>query len=178
MAFQTTIGAGVFSALAVHANEVTAVPADQAAYEALFADAADYVEMPNVRDFPDAMGTPPNIVKVPEYGRKTTLSIGAQPDAPDFEITVNYIAADWAPGSTLKDFIDNKTSTVFQFSLLYAKPADLTTTPTGLGSQANSNFYFLGRMESIQINPSREDANTATIAVSLLGDFEGPFTVD
>jgi hypothetical protein len=180
MALHANIGAGTFSALAFHNTEVNTMPADEAGLKALFAAPADFVEVPNIRDLPDNIGTPANIVKVPEYGRATTLSIGAQPDAPDLELTINYVASKWAPGTDLMDMIDKKTPTVFQLALLNAEPAGLATTTdgSGLDSVDNTLFYFLGRMESLLVSPSREDSNTATVSLSVLSDFEGPFTVD
>jgi hypothetical protein len=180
MAFHTSIGAGTFSALAISNTAVpTTLPAfdNQAAWEAFFAETDDFDEIKNIREMP-SFGSPANIIKVPQFGVAQSLSIGAQPDAPDLELTLNYIAADWAAGETLADYVRNKTQRVFQFSLLYARPGNLSTSATGLGTVENSNIYFVGRLESILVEPSLSDANTATLAMSIQSDFFGPFTVD
>lgn len=177
MALHASIGAGTFSALAVSDSPVpTTLPTDAAGWAALFATTADFEEIKSIREMP-TFGTPANVVKVPQYGVTQSLSIGAQPDAPDLELTLNYIAADWAAGSTLADYVKNKTQRVFQFSLLYAKPGSLAASAAGLGTVDNANIYFVGRMESLLIMPSLSDSNTATLALSIQSDFFGPYTV-
>jgi hypothetical protein len=177
MPLHASIGAGTFSALAVSKTAVpTTLPTTGSAWQALFATTAGLDEIKSIREMP-TFGTPANVVKVPQYGVTQSLSIGAQPDAPDLELTVNYIAADWAPGTVLADYIKAKTQRVFQFSLLYAKPATLAATVAGLGTVDNASIYFVGRMESLLIEPSLSDSNTATIALSIQSDFFGPFTI-
>jgi hypothetical protein len=178
MALHASIGAGTFSALAVSKTTVpSTLPTTAAGWEALFAETTDFDEIKSIREMP-TFGTPANIVKVPQYGVTQSLSIGAQPDAPDLELTLNFVAADWAAGTTLADYVRAKTQRVFQFSLLYAKPASLAASGTGLGSVDNANIYFVGRMESLLIEPSLSDSNTATLALSIQSDFFGPFTID
>jgi len=177
MTFPNSISAAQYSALAV---SNVAAPGDgiiDAAQAAInFALVADYDEIKNIRDMP-SFGTPANIVKVPVFGQAQTQSIGAQSDAPDLELTINYVPLDWAAGTTLGDYVSDGESKVFQFSLLPAKPADLTFTVGGLGTVDNANIYFIGKIESLLINPSRDDASTATVALSIQSDFFGPFTI-
>jgi hypothetical protein len=189
MALHTAIGAGTFSALAfsnlvIGSASLNATPTTKAHFEAYFTNTVNIVELPDIREMPQ-FGSPANIVKVPQYGVSQSLSIGAQPDAPDLELTVNYISSKWAPGQPLRDTLDSKVQRVFQFSLLYARPNSLkagnTTgviTGAGLSSVENANIYFIGRMESLMIEPSLSDANTATLALSIQSDFYGPFTYD
>ena len=51
----------------------------------------------SMRDIPQT-GTPANIVKVPVYGEDQSFSIGAQPDSPDLEFTLNLEPEVWAEG--------------------------------------------------------------------------------
>ena len=176
MAFPNSIGAAQYSALAF-ADLAGAAPTTEAGFIALFADDASFTEISNIRDMPQ-FGTPANIVKVPVYGQAQTQSIGAQSDAPDLELTINYVAADWAAGTTLGDAVSDGEAKVFQFSLLPAKPASLEAVALGLGTVDNANIYFVGKIESLLITPSRDDASTATVALSIQSDFNGPFTVD
>lgn len=182
MAFPTSISAAQFSALAISIDTVaaaTAVATPTATnLKAAFATSADYVEIENIRDMP-SFGTPANIVKVPVYGQAQTQSIGAQSDAPDLELTINYVPGDWAAGSTLGDMVADGESKVFQFALLPAKSVDLATdlTTGGLADVPNAVIYFVGKIESILVNPARDDASTATVALSIQSDFFGPFTV-
>ena len=133
--------------------------------------------MPDVRDMP-SLGTPANLVKVPVYGQAQTQSIGAQSDAPDLEFTVNYVPSKWAKANatfattgTIGDAVGDGITKVFQVALLGSKPASLNAEAGGLGTVENTLVYFVGKIESLLINPSRDDATTATVAVSIVSDF-------
>lgn len=201
MAYPTSISAAQYSALAVSR---VAVPTtlNEANLKANFSGSVvsgsrgDYVEIKNIRDMP-AFGTPANIVKVPVYGQAQTQSIGAQSDAPDLELAINFVANDWAKVNatfgnpsvsaagtgTLGDAVADGVAKVFQFALLPAKPPALTTALTASigGTLAapipNALIYFVGKVESLLITPSRDDASTATVALSIQSDFYGPFTI-
>jgi hypothetical protein len=188
MTFPSSISAAQYSALAVSRDPVPAT-INETNLKTNFATAADFVEIKNIRDMP-SFGTPANIVKVPVYGQAQTQSIGAQSDAPDLELTVNYIPSEWAKANasfattgTLGDAIGDGIAKVFQFALLPAKPPALTTALTAgvAGTLAapvpNALIYFVGKVESLLVNPARDDASTATVALSIQSDFFGPFTV-
>jgi hypothetical protein len=188
MAFPSSISAAQFSALAMSRDAVPAT-LNETNLKANFATVADFEEIKNIRDMP-SFGTPANIVKVPVYGQAQTQSIGAQPDAPDLELTINYIASDWAKAGasfattgTVGDAVGDGVAKVFQFALLPSKAPNLTTsTTTGVGGTValpvpNALIYFVGKIESLLVNPSRDDASTATVALSIQSDFYGPFTV-
>lgn len=166
----------------------TAVPGTttQAGFVALFTNAAGgyYQTIANVRDFP-AVGTPANIVKVPVYGQAQSQSVGAQADAPDLEVTINYVPTQWIKtgnaysntSASLGDAVGDGVSKVFQFAMASAQPATQNANTAGLGSVPNTVVYFVGRIESILVQPARDDAATATVALSIQSDFYGPFTV-
>jgi hypothetical protein len=188
MTFPSSISAAQYSALAVSRDPVPAATTE-ANLKTNFATLADFAEIKNIRDMP-SFGTPANIVKVPVYGQAQTQSIGAQSDAPDLELTVNYIPSEWAKNGasftttgTLGDAIGDGIAKVFQFALLPAKPPALTTALTAgvAGTLAspvpNALIYFVGKVESLLVNPARDDASTATVALSIQSDFFGPFTV-
>jgi hypothetical protein len=178
MAHITSIGAGIFSALAINTNAITNTTTADTLSElvALFADDTNFVEVKNVREFPQ-IGTPANIVNVPVYGQKTSSQIQGQADAPNIEITVNYVPSEWATGTDLGDLVGDGNVYAFQFSLLNTKPASLETTASGLGVTANSNFYFRGKVEALLVSPQLTDANQATLTLSVQSDFFGPATV-
>lgn len=46
------------------------------------------------------------------------------------------------------------------------------------GSIANSQYFWVGKMEALQISPQLTDANQATLTVSIQSDFVGPFTTN
>jgi hypothetical protein len=188
MAFPSSISAAQFSALAVSRDPVPSA-LTEANLKGNFATAADFEEIKNIRDMP-SFGTPANIVKVPVYGQAQTQSIGAQSDAPDLELTINYVASDWAKVNasfattgTIGDAVGDGIAKVFQFALLPARAPNLTTsTTTGVGGTTalpvpNALIYFVGKIESLLVNPARDDASTATVALSIQSDFYGPFTV-
>jgi len=195
MAFPTSISAAQFSAICVSR---VAVPTSltEANLKANFSGSTtsgsrgDYVEIKNIRDMP-AFGTPANIIKVPVYGQAQTQSIGAQSDAPDLELTVNFVPNDWAKASssfmnpstsaagtgTLGDAVADGTAKVFQVALLTAKPTSLNALSGGVGTVPNALIYFVGKIESLLMTPARDDAMTATVALSIQSDFYGPYTV-
>ena len=193
MAHISSIGAGMFSDLAIAA--ASADPAfntldTQAEFEALFATEINsaggtkgtntFVRVANVREFP-SMGTPPNIVNVPVYGQKSSQQIQGQSDAPNLEITVNYVPADWASGTILGDMIGNGKLAVFRFALLNSEPTGTgvtkyASTVAGLGTVHNSVYYWIGKAEALLVNPQLTDANTATVTMSIQSKFDGAYT--
>ena len=194
MAHITSIGAGMFSdlAVAVPATDPAFATLDtQAEFDALFASevesvggakgAGAFVRMKNVREFP-AMGTPPNIVNVPTYGQKTSQQIQGQSDAPNLEVTVNYVPAEWADGTILGDMVGDGKQYVMRFALLNAEPTGTGATKFasvtgGLGTIQNSEYFWVGKVEALVVNPQLTDANTATITLSIQSSFYGAYTV-
>jgi hypothetical protein len=180
MAHITSIGAGIYSALAVNTTAITSATAVDTLTElvALFGDDTSFKEIKNVREFPQ-IGTPANIVNVPTYGQKTSQQIQGQSDAPNLEVTINYVPSEWDPtvvGGLGAKVGDGK-QYAFQFSLLNTKPASLETNAAGLGANANSNFYFVGKLEALLVSPQLTDANQATLTLSIQSEFFGPATV-
>lgn len=187
MAHISSIGAGIFSDLSVCTDAVANTAAIAGKTEALFNAAfaaSKHTRIQNVREFP-AMGTPPNIVNVPVYGQATSQQVQGQADAPSMEITVNYVASDWADGTTLGKLVGNGEQHCFRFLLLNSKPVnyDTTGTPTLAGdisdgtSVENSFYYWIGKIEALVVNPQLTDANTATITISVQSDFYGAYTL-
>lgn len=189
MSHISTIGAGIFSDLSVYTGTTTDFSALDSASEfaalfgTLIADggtqaAGTFQRIENVREFP-SMGTPPNIVNVPVYGQKTSKQVQGQSDAPNMEVTINYVPADWADGTDLGDLIKTNKETVFRFALMNSEPAGFISTngASGLGSVENSVYYWVGKLEALQVNPQLTDANTATLTISVQSKFFGAYTV-
>jgi hypothetical protein len=180
MAHITSIGAGIYSALCVYDTEISTLASADTLAEcvSLFATAGDVIQIGNVREFP-AIGTPANIVNVPVYGQSTSSQVQGQADAPNLEITINYVPSLWESSTTLGAMVGSGKLWAFQFSLLNAKPAGYNTTAgmAGLGSVANSNFYFVGKIEALLVTPQLTDANQATLTLSTQSAFFGPATV-
>lgn len=193
MAHISSIGAGMFSDLSIAAASADPSFASldtQAEFEALFATEINssggtkatntFVRVSNVREFP-SMGTPPNIVNVPVYGQKSSQQIQGQSDAPNLEITVNYIPADWAAGTILGDIVGNGRLAVFRFALLNSEPTGngstkYASTVAGIGTVQNSVYYWVGKVEALLVNPQLTDANTATVTLSIQSKFYGAYT--
>ena len=199
MAHINSIGAGMYSDLSVAVPLTALTPAALAAldtaseFQALFATeissvggtkaANTFVRINNVREFP-AMGTPPNVVNVPVYGSATSQQIQGQADAPSMEITLNYVAADWAKEASniLGSMVGDGNQYVFRFSLLNSEPTGAgatkyASTAAGLGTVQNSQYYWIGKLEALQVTPQLTDANTATITLTIQSDFFGAYTV-
>lgn len=187
MAHINSIGAGLFSDLSV-ATLAGAVPTtyDAAGFAGLFTTettpldltpiAGEFMRIKNVREFP-AMGTPPNIVNVPTYGQKSSQQIQGQSDSPSLEITVNYVATDWAADTQLGKMIADGKQYVFRFVLLNSEPTNYVTMVGVSGAVQNSVYYWIGKIEAILVNPQLTDANTATITMSIQSKFYGAYTI-
>jgi hypothetical protein len=169
------------------------------------ANTKNYVRIRHVKEFP-SIGTPANIVKVPNYGKKNSLQIQGQADAPTMELTVNYVAGLWennslctedpATGNFVPSFakVGDGRVYLFRFTLLDAKPDgydavkgvagtvnDDSIADTGaltLTAVENTSYYFLGKMEALEVTPSLTDAITAKLTIAVQSDIYGAFTVD
>lgn len=199
MSHISSIGAGIYSnlAVAVPSSDFTAAQLaalDTAAeFQALFASEIasqggtkgtnTFVRIKNVREFP-AMGTPPNVVNVPTFGQKSSQQVQGQSDSPSMEITLNYVASEWAKesGNILGNMVGDGKQYVFRFTLMNADSTGTgdtkyASTAAGLGTVQNSQWYWVGKLESLQVNPQLTDANTATITITIQSDSYGAFTV-
>jgi hypothetical protein len=196
MSHISSIGAGIYSDLSISVPTTRPSAADLAGYDTagefqeLFADAVlssgskgagTYIRVQNVREFP-AMGTPPNVVNVATYGQKSSQQIQGQSDSPSMEIQLNYVPEDWASGTLLGDMVGDGYQYVFRFTLLNSKPVGYDTDAAGgaasMGTADNTQFYWIGKVEALQVNPQLTDANTATVTITVQSDFFGAFTTD
>ena len=195
----SAIGAGFFSDLSVYMPATQLTTAQLAAldaaaeFNALFTNeiasqggtkaAGTFVRMKNVREFP-AMGTPPNVVNVPAYGSKTSQQIQGQADAPSMEITLNYVGTDWSKdvGNILGNAVGDGKQYVFRFTLLNSEPTGTgdtkyASTTAGVGTVENSIWYWVGKIDALQINPQLSDANTSTVTLTVQSALYGAYTV-
>jgi hypothetical protein len=195
MAHIDAIGAGFFSDLSV-SNFATALPAspNAASFAALFGTevqptdltsaTGEFIRIKNIREFP-AMGTPPNIVQVPVYGQKTTQQIQGQADAPQMELQINFVPADWDRTTTnLGKMVGDGNQYAFRFALLNTEPTGSgptqyasTNGAATLGSVKNTVYYWIGKIEAMTVKPDLKDANTATLTISIQSAVYGAYTV-
>jgi len=191
MAHISSISAGMFSDLSVcvdlDQNTLAIVNPTQITLKACFAneiangtapgvDTGEFIRIKNVREFP-SMGTPPNIVNVPVYGSKTSQQIQGQADAPSMELTLNYIGTDWQDTANyLGSLVGDNVQRVFRFTLMNDKPTTHASTTAGLGTVANSQYFWYGKIEAFQVNPQLTDANTATVTITVQSEFFGAYT--
>jgi hypothetical protein len=197
MAHINSIGAGLFSDLAVCVENVTAAIAaytTAAEFQGLFgielavgsassATPGEFRRITNIREFP-AIGTPPNIVNVPVFGQKSSSQVQGQSDSPSMEITVNFIGTDWQDTANyLGELVGDGTQRVFRFTLMNSEPTGTTantkyaSTVGGIGSTQNSQYYWFGKIEALVVNPQLTDANTATITLTIQSAIMGAFTI-
>ncbi len=196
MSHISSIGAGLFSDLAVHTptTEPNFESLDTAAeFQALFANEIanvggtegtnTFVRITDVREYP-AMGTPPNVVNVPVYGSATSQQIQGQADAPSMEITLNAVMNDWSKesGTLLGNMVGDGQQHVFRFVLMNSEPTgsgdtQYAATSAGIGTVENSQYYWIGKLEALQVTPQLTDANTVTITLTIQSEFFGAYTV-
>ena len=183
-----SIGAGLYSDLSVCRETYSGtLPANEAAWKALFAEelangdavtvaTGEFTRITNVREFP-SMGTPPNIVNVPVYGSKTSQQIQGQSDAPSIEVTLNFVGTDWQDATDyLGAMVGDGIQRAFRFTMLNAEPDGYTSTTAGLGTVGNSQYFWIGKIEALLVNPQLTDANTATLTISVQSEFFGAYT--
>jgi len=176
MAHINSLGAGLFTYLDIFKGTIPAGTDTAAECAALFVGStpgtadADHVRMPSVREFP-SIGTPANIVNVPVFGQATSSQVQGQADAPSLEVTVNYVSDDMTAIHSLIDGAEK----VFRF-MMAASPVTQNEGAGSTLSTLNTEFYFIGKVEAILINPALTDATTATVTMSAQTDFFGPAT--
>jgi len=196
----SSIGAGIYSDLSYSGvsaeTAITSAPTSEANWKALFAQEVangsvatggaplEFRRIKDIREFPQ-MGTPPNIVNVPTYGYKTSKQVQGQADAPTFEVTLNYIPLDWQTVANYHgNLVGNGQLYAFRFALLNTPSTGSTpntayaSLAAGLGTVQNSQYFWLGKLEALQINPQLSDANTAVLTISIQSEFVGPYTDD
>ena len=176
MAHLSSLNAGIFTFLDIFTGTIPAATDTAAECAALFVGTtpgtpdATHVRMPSVREFP-SVGTPANIVNVPVYGQKTSSQVQGQADSPSLEVTVNYVAEDM---TALHDLVG--TSAAFRF-MMAASAVTAAEGSAAAITPENTEFYFLGKIEAILVNPALTDATTATVTLSAQSDFFGPATL-
>ena len=77
-------------------------------------------------------------------------------------------------------FVGNGTQYAFRFTLLNSEPANYNSVETsGMGASAdNSQYFWIGKFEALQVTPQLSDANTATVTLSVQSEFYGAYTND
>jgi hypothetical protein len=51
------------------------------------------------------------------------------------------------------------------------------STAAGIGTVENSQYYWVGKIEALQVSPQLTDSNTATVTLTLQSEFFGAYTV-
>ena len=133
---------------------------------------AAVVAIEGIREFP-SLGTPSNIVNVPQYGQSISSQIQGQADAPSLEFTFNYIPTNHY---TLDALRKSGTNLVFRVRLSNTEDGGVQATPASDATTEYEDIYFQGTIASFEIVPALTDATQANIALTIDGDFEGPFS--
>jgi hypothetical protein len=134
--------------------------------------AAGVVAIEGIREFP-SLGTPSNIVNVPQYGQSISSQIQGQADAPSLEFTFNYIPTEHFALDTLRKA---GTNLVFRVRLSNTEDGGVQATPAANAATEYEDIYFQGTIASFEIVPALTDATQANLALTIDGDFEGPFS--
>jgi hypothetical protein len=130
------------------------------------------VAIEGIREFP-SLGTPSNIVNVPQYGQSISSQIQGQADAPSLEFTFNYIPTNHYALDALRK---SGTNLVFRVRLSNTEDGGVQATPASDATTEYEDVYFQGTIASFEIVPALTDATQANIALTIDGDFEGPFS--
>ena len=130
------------------------------------------VSVGDIREFP-SFGTPANVVNVPVYGQSTSSQISGQSDAPTQSFTLNYIPETHGALDALR-----KSATPAIWRIRISAQAGNVPGATSYGDSEDvyDDFYFVGTVASFEITPSLTDSLQATVAVTVSGDFEGPYS--
>lgn len=128
--------------------------------------------IPSIREYP-SIGTPANIVNVPVYGQPTSSQVQGQADAPNLELTVNYIPREMVK---VHDMVENQTDLAFRFMITDGPVALINSDTDTLAGTDNTAFFFEGRVEAVLVNPALTDATTAQVTLSAKTSFVGPYT--
>jgi len=191
MAHITSIGASKFTTLDFVPNTADSANSTSGALHALFASNSTAIlaasaatdETPesavkhvgNIREFP-SLGTPANIVNVPVYGQSSSSQVSGQSDAPSLEFTLNYVPSTHANLDVLR-----KANTRLCFRVRITDAAitvDGNDVMTADNADKFADFYFFGTIASFEISPSLSDSLQANIALTIEGDFSGPFSLE
>jgi len=157
---------------ATPANLAAKFEATAAADGAAATTEAAVVAIEGIREFP-SLGTPSNIVNVPQYGQSISSQIQGQADAPSLEFTFNYIPTNHAALDTLRKA---GTNLVFRVRLSNTEDGGVQDTPAADATTEYEDIFFQGTIASFEIVPALTDATQANIALTIDGDFEGPFS--
>jgi len=171
----SSMTSGIYSYLDVYSGDVSAISNTSTStnYATLFSGATvgtDLFRMPSVREFP-AIGNAANITNVPVFGQQQSAQVAGQSDAPSLDVTVNYIPGDMADIEALKG-----QEVAFRFMLAGDEVTEAEGNATTI-TQENTEWYWVGKIEAIQVTPSLTDSNTAVINITTTVDFVGPATV-
>jgi hypothetical protein len=134
--------------------------------------AAGVVAIEGIREFP-SLGTPSNIVNVPQYGQSISSQIQGQADAPSLEFTFNYNPNEHFALDILRKSGQNL---VFRVRLSNTEDGGVQATPAANSDTEYEDIYFQGTIASFEIVPALTDATQANLALTIDGDFEGPFS--
>lgn len=177
MAHINDISAVKFTTLSYATGTVTRSTnqdSEATAFRTAFATAANVTDVGDIREFP-SLGTPANVVNVPNYGSSISSQVAGQADAPSIEFTLNYDPTNHANVDVLR-----RNATSVNWRVRLTDVDGLTVSPTtGLptdNTQLYDDFYFVGQVASFEVQPSLSDAMQATFAVTISGDFAGPFS--
>ena len=193
MAHNTAISSAMYSSIAVaapatHFSKAALDAMDtQAEFDTHFATEianvggtralGAFVMINNIKEFPE-MGIPANIVKVPVFGQPMSFQVNGQADAPTLEFTINQVEYDWDKATAyLGGLVGTGQQVVLRFASLSAKPASQAASVGGLGTVANSYWYWVGRLDARTIATSLSDANTSKLTLTMQTQFFGAFTI-
>lgn len=93
-------------------------------------------------------------------------------------------SADWAKDTStiLGSMVGDGKQYVFRFTLMNAEPTGsgntkYASTAPGIGTVQNSQWYFVGKIDALLVNPQLTDANTATVTLTVQSAMYGAYSI-
>ena len=181
MAHISSITAVRFTELAISTATVSAedrrnmvADSEAALFRTAFATPSMVTSIGQVREFPN-LGTPANIVNVPNYGASISSQVGGQADAPDLTFTLNYVPGE-AGHARLNELRTAGEPVSFRARLTDVENIGTLTMGVPDSDIEFDDLYWTGRIVSFEIVPALNDSMQANVAVTIEGDFAGPVT--
>jgi hypothetical protein len=145
----------------------------QTSFMSCFSD--DFLRIQNIGEFPN-VGNESAIINVPVFGQAITAQIQGQGDKSPLAIQINYVAEDWKPGTPRGALIDNYNDAVFRLALCNSIPASYASTSDGLGSIENSQYFWIGRLKTLEVFAKVSGATSATLTMVRNSNFYGAYS--
>lgn len=131
-------------------------------------EALTFVDVTNVRTFPDAIYAEPNIIDVNEFGRGTTRPIAVQSNLPRYDFELNYVPS---AHSSYHALVNNGSAYTWRIRIFAGEPPASIVATT-----LHDDFYFHAQIVAFRLTVTTGDALKAMMTLLPTTEPYGPFT--